>query len=1003
MSSSKSLSSVSEKSQQLIIKPPNNQSNRYYRAFLSSVAYELKRRIILSDRIKNDIEYHNVFDGKEAVDKLREILGTQGRQTALRVGRALEAQRFFHDVNYENRLIDDIVEIYQFNELLFHHNHSSSNQSSTDQTAYSAVSTIINSYASDEDEQEEDDHNSMNTETTATTSTPIVQKELLPSGIYTELTYCYTPTCYDNLYPCYSYTCPKREKLRRRPHSVDTREKRVTAHTYEVQKQQQLWSQTVDDYIVLSTPANERKRQEIIFELVYTEENFLKDLEYVIKMWIEPLRVNDIIPKHRREEFIDKVFSNLTDIYQLSQRFTMALRARQQEHPIVSQISDIMQHFVAEFEPFVYYGARQHQAKHAYERERYSNPKFALFAEQTERDVSSRKLELNGYLTKPTTRLGRYTLLLDKIHSRTSNNHPDKENIPAIIEMIKQLLQRVNNAAGAAKNRFDLEQIQRHLSFKNKKDVVQLRLLSSGRTIIKQGVLRKTFNLDSTRYQAILFDHYFVVFKVKVVNTVEHYQVQRKPIPIEFLGVHVPALHDPNVNLQRKLSANALLSTLDRASSPVSPSSIGVANVIHSLNVQSTDLNMRVGLPIAFFHQGRASEDIFTLYAPNEPNLKSWVQAVQKQRSAKLKRQPAFDVINSVKRYEFFADIKVHHMVIFDQGKSYLLATDVGLYVGPNNSVSSGVPRKILLLEKVTQVHVLEDYQLLLVLANGILWQYPLDITINGQPEGIKSIQCFGRKIRANVPFFHVGECLDQTLICVPKSSSVNGTEIELFEPTMPKTELKKKSLLGRLSMRPTSSLSLTNTQVTQLKPIYSPCDVWAIDNTRSMLLLTTPLGIVAVDMKTKKADSLLDPSDKHLEFITKNEKIDEQMKLNPIIKRIAVFPVPNGNYLICYDKFAFYIDKKGRRAERKFKIVWEGTPTAFAYHHPYVIAFEQQFIEIRNAIDGHLEQVIQEKNVECLQNGHKSKDSSILGTMLDKTDSIYQQIFELKPTMLTK
>lgn len=39
----------------------------YYRAFLSSIAHEFKRRIISSDRIKNDIEYHNVFDGKEAV------------------------------------------------------------------------------------------------------------------------------------------------------------------------------------------------------------------------------------------------------------------------------------------------------------------------------------------------------------------------------------------------------------------------------------------------------------------------------------------------------------------------------------------------------------------------------------------------------------------------------------------------------------------------------------------------------------------------------------------------------------------------------------------------------------------------------------------------------------------------------------------------------------------------------------------------------------------------
>lgn len=239
-----------------------------------------------------------------------------------------------------------------------------------------------------------------------------------------------------------------------------------------------------------------------------------------------------------------------------------------------------------------------------------------------------------------------------------------------------------------------------------------------------------------------------------------------------------------------------------------------------------------------------------------------------------------------------------------DQGQSYLLATDGGLYIGPNNG--TGIPRKILPLEKVCQVHVLEDYQLLLVLADHTLWQYPLDITINGRPDGSQSIQHFGRKIRSNVSFFHVGECLGQTLICVPKSSSVNGTEIDLYEPSMPKTELKKKSLLGRLSIRSASSLSLMNTQVTHLKPIYSPCDVWAIDNTRSMLLLTTPVGIIAVDMKTKKADGLLDPSDKYLEFVTRHEKIDEQIKMNPAIKRIAVFPAPNGDYLICYDSEYF-------------------------------------------------------------------------------------------------
>ncbi|GAN05538.1 CNH-domain-containing protein [Mucor ambiguus] len=946
----------------------------YYRAFLSSIAFELKRRIITNDRIKNDIE-----------------------------------------------LIDDIIEIYQFNQVLFHGNNRSSSTTSTTSSnsssgdnSFSVTSTIIGNYASEDEAENDDDHDSLHTDTTAATSThsrshsqqqqqqqqgqrqqPDSHHLLLPNGIYTELTHCYTPTC-NNMHPCYSYTCPKRERLRKRPHSVDTREKRVTAYIYEVEKHQQLWSQTIDDYIVLSTPATERKRQETIFELIYTEENFLNDLDYVIKMWMEPLKNSDIIPLQRREQFLDKVFSNLIDIRNISTALTLALRARQSQHPIVSQISDIMERFTTEFEPFVYYGARQHQAKHVYEHERYNNPKFALFAEKTERDAASRKLELNGYLTKPTTRLGRYTLLLDKIHARTSPSHPDKENIPRIIHAIKQLLQRVNNAAGAAKTRFDLEQIHRHLTFKNKRDAMDLRLLDQGRSIIKQGTLRKTASMDSTEYQVILFDHYLVTAKVKVVNAVEHYCVQKRPIPIELLGVILPPLSD-SCTLQRKKSSSTLLFS----SLPISPAPSNTSNNNNKIAPSSThnqilDSGPKQGAPITLFHQGRNVDSTYTLYAPTEHNRKTWNEIIQTQRDIKFKRKPIFDLVDSVKRYEFFAEIRAHHMAIFDQGQSYLLSTDGGLYIGPNNG--TGIPRKILPLEKVYQVHVLEDYQLLLVLADHTLWQYPLDITINGRPDGNQSIQHFGRKIRSNVSFFHVGECLGQTLICVPKPTSVNGTEIDLYEPSMPKTELKKKSLLGRLSIRSTSSLSLMNTQVTHLKPIYSPCDVWAIDNTRSMLLLTTPVGIVAVDMKTKKADGLLDPSDKYLEFITRYERIDEQIKMNPVIKRIAVFAVPSGDYLVCYDRFAFYIDKKGRRTQHKFKIEWEGHPTAFAFHYPHVIAFEQQFIEIRSVIDGHLQQVIQEKNVDCLQNGHKSKEALILGTMVDNSNPLYQQIFQLQP-----
>lgn len=93
------------------------------------------------------------------------------------------------------------------------------------------------------------------------------------------------------------------------------------------------------------------------------------------------MQKSDIIPKSRRNDFIDQVFSNIDEIQNISCRLAIALRSRQDSHPIVSQISDIMEAFVDEFEPFVYYGSRQHRAKYIYEHERYNNARFSAFAE----------------------------------------------------------------------------------------------------------------------------------------------------------------------------------------------------------------------------------------------------------------------------------------------------------------------------------------------------------------------------------------------------------------------------------------------------------------------------------------------------------------------------------------------------------------------------------------------------------------------------------------------
>ncbi|KAJ3765876.1 hypothetical protein FB446DRAFT_608931, partial [Lentinula raphanica] len=85
-----------------------------YPALLSRVAEAFRDRIQLADRLKDGLTYKNAFDGREAVDKIAYIIKTTDRNLALLLGRALDAQKFFHDVTYDHRLRDSANELYQF-------------------------------------------------------------------------------------------------------------------------------------------------------------------------------------------------------------------------------------------------------------------------------------------------------------------------------------------------------------------------------------------------------------------------------------------------------------------------------------------------------------------------------------------------------------------------------------------------------------------------------------------------------------------------------------------------------------------------------------------------------------------------------------------------------------------------------------------------------------------------------------------------------------------------
>jgi len=136
-------------------------------ALLSEVALAFKAAIVPGERRQVDAVYYDVFTGREAVDMLCTLLQTSDRKLAMLVGREVEEQGLFHDVNHVHHLRDDVNKLYCF---------MREPPSNPD-----AQSTFGERFAGQQ----------------------------TPSGVYTLLTRCYSPTCglEDEPEGCYSPMC----------------------------------------------------------------------------------------------------------------------------------------------------------------------------------------------------------------------------------------------------------------------------------------------------------------------------------------------------------------------------------------------------------------------------------------------------------------------------------------------------------------------------------------------------------------------------------------------------------------------------------------------------------------------------------------------------------------------------------------------------------------------------------------------------------------------------
>ncbi|KAK0390847.1 hypothetical protein NLU13_0350 [Sarocladium strictum] len=868
-----------------------------YPALLSRVADCFQQKIITGERTKNELAYKNAFSGSEAVDVLSYIIRTTDRNLALLLGRALDAQKFFHDVTYEHRLRDSAAEMYQFRESLM-------------------------------DEPENANANAVN-------------------GVFVLLSECYSPTCTrDQL--CYSIACPRRlEQVSRLNLKINPglrKEDSANIHDDEIEQtdEQKLWINSVPKEVADKVDEREKKRQEVISEICYTERDFVKDLEYLRDFWVLPLRSKaSPIPVQRRDKVVKTIFSNIIDhpsIHTVSSRFATSLTSRQQKEPIVHNIGDIFLDYVPQFEPFIWYGSKQLEGKFEFENERSINPYFSKFVDEIERRKESRKLELNGYLTKPTTRLARYPLLLENVLKYTEDGNPDKEDIPKVLTMIRDLLGRVNAESGKAENRFNLRRLHEQLRFRPN-ERVDLKLTEDGRELVFKSQFKKS-PTDPSEITAFLFDHAVLLVRIKQSGKSEEIKAYKRPIPLELLDIREMDEVIPQQG------------SVKRSSSSLIPS-------IRT----NPDLKKGEGFPITFRHLGKAGYEL-TLYASNSSARKKWLEYIDNAQT-RLRARADFFNTTIISENFFVGANQVNCVMPFDGGRKLLYGTNNGIYLSERKNKEQ-IPRRVLEPTNVTQIEILEEYSLLLVLSNKTLQSYPMSSLNPDEPALSKR----PKKIQNHCNFFKTGICLGRHLVCCVKSSALSTT-IKVFEPNDAMTKGKKQKGLGKF-------MAGGHDELKPFKEFYIPTESSSVHFLKSKLCVACARGFEVVSLETLETQSLLDQADTSLDFVARKENV------KPIhIERL------NGEFLLNYSEFSFFVNRNGWRARPEWRIDWEGTPISFALSYPWILAFEANFIELRNIENGAVH-IVPHKNIRML---HSSTHEIIFAYEDEKGEDVVEAI----------
>ena len=308
--------------------------------------------------------------------------------------------------------------------------------------------------------------------------------------------------------------------------------------TMQVATQRLLWVDYMGGHEAvekLNLSKKEIKRQEVIYEIITTEQDYLNDLTLICDVYVNPLKKNKLVrPKDHAI-----LFSNIEILQPVNMEILKSFLKRQEENKVIEQVADVFIRMSDYLKMYTMYCSNHPYSLMKLQNLR-QNKAIAKFLDQCAQLPESKNLGLGYFLIKPVQRVCKYPLLLRELLRNTEETHPDYENLSKALPKIETVVAIINEGARHTENVHKMIDLQNRFS-------TRINIIGPSRTMMKSGTIavKNVYNEIKTR-EVFLFNDMLIISKMQDGDKLKLINM----IPFDAFAMDVPAIKEGTENAE---------------------------------------------------------------------------------------------------------------------------------------------------------------------------------------------------------------------------------------------------------------------------------------------------------------------------------------------------------------------------------------------------------------------------------------------------------------------